>query len=395
MKSKSKKLQSCIVPLLWLVIGIYGILCTYLFYMQSVQPLDYNNRYFQSDLPYHISMTIDDGWYYSFTAYIYQALYRLAGNSTALIAGFLAVVQVLSVLLTERLLRLLFDRGKISVLTLASALGLNLVMAFFWPYAGSYPYVSYQAGNIWHNSTYQCMKPAAIAAVLCYLNLEKNYRQKITLRQWLLLSGLLVLTTGIKPSFLTVFAPMLAIKLLADLCRKVSFRQVFLLGSTVLPSLGVILWQNAVLFGTETGHGITFSPWYTFSLHANRTKLAVLCSIAFPLAVLLFSLKELFRDRRYLFFWGVTGIGFLEALCLAETGSRSRDGNFLWGYCIAIFLIFVFSFEKWLLLLKKEKHVLYYRTCFVIAGCVLAYQIFCGVCFFARLLQGETYFMAG
>nr|WP_297864254.1 hypothetical protein [uncultured Acetatifactor sp.] len=392
---KSKKLQSCIMPLLWLVIGIYGILCTYLFYMQSVQPLDYNNRYFQSDLPYHISMIIDDGWYYSFTAYIYQVLYRLAGNSTALIAGFLAVVQVLSVLLTERLLRLLFDRGKISVLTLASALGLNLVMAFFWPYAGSYPYVSYQAGNIWHNSTYQCMKPAAIAAVLCYLNLEKNYRQKITLRQWLLLSGLLVLTTGIKPSFLTVFAPMLAIKLLADLCRKVSFRQVFLLGSAVLPSLGVILWQNAVLFGTETGHGITFSPWYTFSLHANRTKLAVLCSIAFPLAVLLFSLKELFRDRRYLFFWGVTGIGFLEALCLAETGSRSRDGNFLWGYCIAIFLIFVFSFEKWLLLLKKEKHVLYYRTCFVIASCVLAYQIFCGVCFFARLLQGETYFMAG
>ncbi len=125
---KSKKLQSCIMPLLWLVIGIYGILCTYLFYMQSVQPLDYNNRYFQSDLPYHISMIIDDGWYYSFTAYIYQVLYRLAGNSTALIAGFLAVVQVLSVLLTERLLRLLFDRGKISVLTLASALGLNLVM---------------------------------------------------------------------------------------------------------------------------------------------------------------------------------------------------------------------------------------------------------------------------
>lgn len=395
MKNLTGKYKKYLLSLLWLVVGIYGALCAYLFYMQSVQPLDYNNRYFQSDLPYHISMIIDDGWYYSFTAYVYQILYRLGGNGTTLIAGFLAVVQVLSVLLTERLLRLLLRREKADALTLSAALGLNLVMAFFWPYAGQYPYVSYQAGNIWHNSTYQCMKPAAIAAVICYLSIEKNYRQKITLRQWLLLSGLLVLCTGIKPSFLTVFAPVLAIKLLTDLCGKVSFRQVFLLGSTVLPSLLVILWQNAVLFGTETGHGITFSPWYTFSLHANRTKLAVLCSVAFPLVVLLFSLKELLRDKRYFFMWGMTGIGFLEALCLVETGSRSRDGNFLWGYCIAIFLIFVFSFEKWLLFLKKEKHVLLYRACFVIAGCVLAYQVFCGVSFFTRLLQGETYFMGG
>lgn len=377
------------------MIGIYGVLCAYLFYMQSIQPLDYDNRYFQSDLPYHISMIINDGWYYSFTAYVYRFLYWLGGNGTTWIAGFLAVIQVLSVILTERLLRLLSGQKKLNMLTLGAALGLNLVMAFFWPYAGTYPYVSYQAGNIWHNSTYQCMKPAAIAAVICYLNLEKNYRQKITLRQWLLLSGLLLLCTGIKPSFLTVFAPVLAGKLLLDLCRKVPFRQVFLLGSTVLPSLGVILWQNAVLFGTETGHGITFSPWYTFSLHANRTKLAVLCSIAFPLVVLLFSLRELLRDKQYLFMWSMTGVGFLEALCLVETGNRSRDGNFLWGYCITIFLIFILSFEKWLLFLKKEKHVLLYRTCFVIAGCVLAYQIFCGVCFFARLLQGETYFMAG
>ena len=56
------------VPFLWAAVFAYGVLCVYLFYMQSVQPLDYNNRYFQSDLPYHISMIVDDGWYYSFTA---------------------------------------------------------------------------------------------------------------------------------------------------------------------------------------------------------------------------------------------------------------------------------------------------------------------------------------
>lgn len=384
-----------IVFILWLGVLIYGGLCLYLFYMQSVQPLDYDNRYFQSDLPYHISMIVDDGWYYSFTAYAYQLLYWLGGQRTGLIALFLALAAVLCVLLTQRLLALLLGRKGVDALTLGGALALNLVMPFFWRYAGEYRYVSYQAGNIWHNSTYQCMKPAALAAMIYYLRTEEGYRERLTGRQWLAMAGLLVLCTGIKPSFLTVFAPVLAVKLLADLCRKVPFRQVFLLGSTVLPACGVILWQNAVLFGADTGQGFTLSPWYTFSLHANRTKVAVLCSVAFPLVVALFSVKELLRDRRYLFAWGMTGVGFLEALLLVETGSRSRDGNFLWGYCMALFLIFVFSLGKWLLFLKKERHRLLYRIAFAVSGGVLAYQLFCGLVFFGRLLQGETYFMAG
>ena len=270
---------------------------------------------------------------------------------------------------------------------------MNLVMAFIWPYAGQYRYVSYQSGNLWHNSTYQCMKLAALAAMILYLKAEAGYRERVTAGQWTALAGALFVCTGIKPSFLTVFAPILAVKLLADLCRRVPFKQVFLLGSTVLPACGVVLWQNMVLFGEDTGHGISFSLWYTFSLHANRTKLAVLCSIAFPLAVLFFSARELFRDKRYLFVWGMTGLGFLEALCLVETGSRSRDGNFLWGYCIAIFLIFVLSFEKWLGLRKKSGEGLFFRAGFLICGGVFAYQVFCGAYFFARLLAGETYFM--
>lgn len=383
------------VYILWICVLIYGGLCLYLFYMQSIQPLDYDNRYFQSDLPYHISMIIDDGWYYSFTAYLYQLLYWLGGHRTGLIALFLAVVAVLCVVLTERLLALLMGRREADALTLGCALALNLVMPFFWRFAGEYRYVSYQAGNIWHNSTYQCMKPAALAVMIYYLKAEEGYRERLIGRQWLVLAGLLALCTGIKPSFLTVFAPVLAVKLLVDLCRKVPFKQVFLMGSTVLPACGVMLWQNAVLFGADTGQGFTLSPWYTFSLHANRTKVAVLCSVAFPLAVLLFSLRELLRDRRYLFAWGMTGAGFLEALLLVETGSRSRDGNFLWGYSMALFLIYVFSLEKWLLFLRKEEHRLLYRIAFAVSGCVLAYQLFCGIVFYGRLLQGETYFMVG
>ncbi len=391
---KSKGVLIC----LWAAVLLYGGMCLYLFYMQSIQALDANNRYFQSDLPYHISMILDDGWYYSFTAYAYKLLDWAGGGSTVLIAAFLAVVTVLCIFLTEKLLRLLLGRERMNVITCLGAFALNLVMPFFWSFAGQYRYVSYQSGNLWHNSTYQCMKLLALAVMLYYEKTESHYRSEITWKQWLMSAGLLFVCTGIKPSFLTVFAPVLAVKLLLDLCRGTSFKQVFLLGSTVLPACGVVLWQKMVLFGADTGNGIAFLPWYTFSLHANKTKLAVLCSVAFPVVVLLFSLKEQLRDRRCLFAWGMTGVGFLEALCLVETGSRSRDGNFLWGYCFALFLIYVYSFEKWLMLWKKAgksgKRILW-TAAFGISGGVFAYQVFCGVLFFARLMQGETYFMMG
>lgn len=390
-----EKLGKYAVPLLWVLTAVYGVSCLYLYYMQSIQPLDYDNRYYQSDLPYHISMIVDDGWYYSFTAYAYQLFYVLAGKGTALIAVFLAAVSVGCVVLTERLLRIFTGQERLDSLTLGGALLLNMVMPFFFQWAGQYRYVSYQSGNIWHNSTYLCMKLCAIAALLFYFKIEKDYAEKIVWKQWFGFAVALVITTGVKPSFLTVFAPAMALKLLWDLFHKVPFKQIFLFGCAVLPACGVVLWQNMVLFGEDTGQGFAIKPWFTFSLHADRPKAAVLCSIAFPLVMLVFSLRELIRDKKFFFAWLMTGIGFLEALLLAETGSRSRDGNFIWGYAFAIFYIFTVSFVKWLKLWREREHSRINKMMFGLAGIVLLYQAYCGVYFFIRLLGGETYFMLG
>ena len=383
----------------FLVLAAYGVACFYLHYMQSIQPAEYENRYFQSDLPYHISMIIEDGWYYSFTAYVYQILYVLGGNSGVLIAVFLTGMSVGTVLLTKKLLAL-EDGAKEKELSLTvQALMCNLVMAFFLPLAGKYRYVSYQNGNLWHNSTYLVMRLIGMATLLYYFRLEKTYGERISAKNWFILTALLAVGTGVKPSFLTVFAPALALKLLWDLFHRVRFRQIFLLGCTVLPSLGVMLWQNAVLFGQDTGNGFHFAPWYTFSLHADRPKAAVLCSLAFPLVVVLFSLKKIFSDKQYFFAWMMAGIGFFEALLLAETGSRSRDGNFLWGYLFALFFLYVYSFRvfKEMLLTRREEKDTKVVSWIPVALCglVFLYQLYCGVYFFLRLLGGETYFMFG
>lgn len=408
--------------------GVYGIACTYLYYMQSIQPLDYNNRTFQSDLPYHISMIVDDGWYYSFTAFAYQLLYLLAGKGTILIAIFLGLLTVGSVIATEMILRKILkaedENGNVAfsrAFCLGAALLLQFVMPFFLPYAGQYRYVSYQAGNLWHNSTYLCMRFFALFAFYLYLELAEEYKTRLDVKKLVAFSALLILCTGVKPSFLTVFAPIMALKLLWDLFHKVPFKNIFIFGLTVIPACLVVLWQNVVLFGDDTGNGVTFSPWYTFSLHADRPKWAALCSLAFPLAVLggtvvlvllqrlfskevTFTVRGIFGEKLgkiYVFLWGVTLVGLALALCLVESGSRNRDGNFLWGYSIGIFLIQMVSFLLYMIQIRNlrknvTKQAVFrtvVRVMFLGEGLVLLYQTYCGIYFWLRLLCGETYFM--
>lgn len=165
---------------------LYAVACLWLFWQQSVADLSVEGEIpYQSDLPLHISMIVEDGWYYSFTAYAYKLLYVLCGGSTFGIAFFLAAVCTATVYAMESLVCRLGKYEEKSWFTLLLALSLNLVMPVYVRAVGEYRYVSYQAGNIWHNSTYLCMRLAALIALLCYFRLEKKYRQGITWREWL------------------------------------------------------------------------------------------------------------------------------------------------------------------------------------------------------------------
>ena len=49
---------------------LYAVACLWLFWQQSVADLSVEGEIpYQSDLPLHISMIVEDGWYYSITAY--------------------------------------------------------------------------------------------------------------------------------------------------------------------------------------------------------------------------------------------------------------------------------------------------------------------------------------
>lgn len=373
-----------------ILVILYGIACLWLFYRQSVADLTVEGAIpYESDLPLHISMIIEDGWYYSFTAYAYKMLYMIFGGTTVGITLFLGACATATVYLTEEFVCQLGKYGKKTWFTLLLALSLNFVMPAYIRVVGEYRYVSYQSGNIWHNSTYICMRLAALAALLCYFRLEEKYREGISWKEWGCFALLNFVCTGIKPSFLVVFSPVMGIFLLADLFRRVPLKRILVFGSALLPSGLVILWQNSVLFGEETGNGIEFRPWYTFALHANITKLAVVCSVLFCGLVVLLTLKKAVSEKNYLFIAAMTVLGFLEALCLVESGSRAADGNFLWGYSFCLFVLFAVCAVKWLEFGGKGVQ----RILRIGLGLVYAWHLYCGLYFFANLVAGTSYWM--
>lgn len=373
-----------------ILVILYGIACLWLFYRQSVADLTVEGAIpYESDLPLHISMIIEDGWYYSFTAYAYKLLYTVFGGTTFGIALFLSVCAAAAVYVMENFVCRLGKYREKTWFTLLLALSLNLVMPVYIRIVGEYRYVSYQSGNIWHNSTYICMRLAALAVLLCYFRLEGKYREGITWKEWCGFALLNVVCTGIKPSFLLVFSPVMGIFLLADLFRRVPLKRILVFGSALLPSGLVILWQNSVLFGEETGNGIELRPWYTFSLHANITKLAVVCSVLFCVLVVLVTMKKLVSEKSYLFIVVMAILGFLEALCLVESGSRAADGNFLWGYSFCLFVLFAVCAVKWLEFSGKGAR----RILRIGLGLVYAWHLYCGLYFFVNLVAGASYWM--
>ncbi len=374
---------------------IYGGLLVYLHYNQTLFEV---GGPFESDLPYHIKMAVEDNWYYSFTAFVYVFIYKLP-FANLLVGFFLAICELVTVFGTWLLLKELWKQYELKVstgMTLCFATALNFVMAFYVKAVNARHYIGYQNASIWHNSTYICMKVVSVFVLWYFLRLMNTYKTKLSLKQWIIFTVLVALSTGIKPSFLMVFAPVMAIMLLVDWIRGTKFSKVFLFGLTVIPSLLIILWQNVVLFGSDTGNSFIIKPFYTLAQRSDNPKIALLFSVLFPFVIGLFHIKDLWKDKLYLGSLLVWGFGFLEVFLFVESGTRSKDANFMWGYSISLFVLFTISLIRWFRDLKNKDFLGKYKilrySYLVVAGAIFVYHVISGIWFFGILLSGATYF---
>ena len=396
MEQKKKWTIDKVGTLLLIVFNLlYGALLVYLHYNQLLFEV---GGPFEADTPYHVKMAVEDNWYYSFTAFVYVFLYKFPWGDM-LTAIFLSLCELATIFGTYLLLKEIWKKYQIKIgtaVTLLGATALNFVMAFYVKAVNERHYIGYQNASIWHNSTYICMKLVSVFVLWYFLKLIDEYKNKLTVKQWIIFTALVALSTGIKPSFLMVFAPVMAIMLLIDWIKGTKFRKVFVFGLTVIPSLLIILWQNVVLFGADTGNGFTIKPFYTLAQRSDNPKIALVLSVLFPAIVGLFHIKDVWKDKLYLGSLLIWAFGFLEVFLFVESGTRSKDANFMWGYSISLFVLFLISFVRWLRdclhkdFLGKMKVI----RCgyLVVTGAVFAYHVISGIWFFGILLTGATYF---
>ncbi len=373
----------------FLALVLYFALAFYLFYSQlTVYPVDVQHR-FESDTYVHVRFAVEDGYFYSLSSFIYYILSKLPAGMIV-ISAFLSIATVMSIPLTGILISKIPEAGKMPpVIRDILSFCANFVMGFYLPFVNRQHYIGYQNANMWHNSTYILMKCAALSAMLFFIDAFKERKDRIGLKNWLLYTCFLAVATGFKASFFTVFAPCLAIVLLYGFIKKeVSFKNAFILAVSVVPSFIVMAVESLVLFD-DSGSGIVIAPFKTFFERGDHPKVSLVTSVFFILIVIVLSVKTIFRDRYYVYGLLMFAVGFVESLLLAEDGARGRDANFLWGYSIALFFMFILSAVKlWQCFKQKEIKALF-------AGCamlVYLWHVFSGVWHFVLLLQGFTYF---
>lgn len=371
---------------------IYAVLLFYLYYNQLLYPI---TGRFESDTALHVMFAVKDHYYHSLSAFLYIFLAWLP-FSEILIATVLTIATVGAIISTKFLVLQIISRYDFEMSDIAVniiSFITNILMAFYVKSANSNHYIGYECANMWHNSTYIFMRIFAIITVIYFFKAYASYKQGKFSKEFYLYILFLMIATGFKASFLTVFAPFLAIVLLRDLIKKEKFGRVFIFAVSIIPSLAVMLVQSIVLSGGD-GNGYAISPFTALSLRGSHPKITLVLSVLFPLIVFLTHIRDFYKDKIYFATLIFTAIAFLEVFLLVEVGERSLDGNFMWGYSIALFFLFVVSIIKMVrdFFERRENGRMISYVLFAFESIILSWHVITGIVYFFILLTGVTYF---
>lgn len=215
----------------------------------------------------------------------------------------------------------------------------------FIPFISKHFLLGMASPTIWHNPTLIMVKPVAIiTTVLTAYYLDHH----ITIKNALKISVLLLLSTLCKPAFSEIFIPAFTLfgALYYSWSRKnISCWLVIVLPTTLLLLAQLFIWH-------DQGAHIVFAPGLVIGVFTHNYVLALLRSIAFPLAILI--LRKPWKNTALMLSWIHTTLAYLQFLLLAEM-PRYAHGNFGWGYSIGLSLIFLFSLIELAQWLKQEQ----------------------------------------
>ncbi len=293
-----------------------------------------------SDIPIHFSLTP------AVTTSSYSILAVLVRSLLAAGADVLTRAWVAILLLTA----FIALKGVISFQVLSKdteswmrPVCIALALAFVMPIANWWHpqsiYLGQIAPTVWHNSTTILAMPVVI---VLFFAAVRSLREP-TVKNLALTSGACLLCALIKPSYVLGLLPvLLAWHSVRALRRdRAPLRQVAAHAATLAgPALALIVVQSWLVV-SRADSGVIVAPFAVWSLYSPNIPTSLLLSIAFPVAV-----SVLYRDRfddwtALILAWSVFAVALAEFILLAEPGPRMSHANFLWGACMALFILFL------------------------------------------------------
>ncbi len=324
-------------------------------------------------------------------------MWAAAGIVTALAEAitYFLVYKALETAISEK-----FPRWLLALLTLSAFLVNTLALP------GQHLYLGRGNINPWHNPTTLMSRPFAAAVFFMTVRIYNRrrygchralttpdedgrpfsfsggfwagFREPVYTAAELILYPLcLLFCTYAKPAFLQYFAPAVLIFLLIDVIRSRGKLLPFCikLALAYIPAGLILLSQFFSFFdlsslssaagaaGTSTassGYGMAIyfvnSSTESFGDFINALSYAIFGMVnlcAFPLFILLVDARRSFRSAACrLGFIGLL-VARLEAMLLHETGDRAIHGNFLWGYYMAVWMLWCTAIGRFVQLWTK------------------------------------------
>lgn len=263
----------------------------------------------------------------------------------------------------------------------------------FW----TYRYMGVFTPNIWHNSTYIASKPFAILTFLSFASLfEKMKEKKESVWDYLFFSTSLLLTTLAKPSYTIVFGLSAVVITLFCILGKQTIRQIMALFLSTIPTLAALIYQYIDVFTHSSGEGekgIGISLCLVWNLVCSNIPTAILMAGFFPFISLVFNFRKLRTNYAYIMSWLQYFFGIVCFLVLYEKGSRMHDGNFVWGYCHALFIVYFTSLmlliDDTISVTKGSKNGRFIPI--AIQWIAFTMHLINGIVYYVSLMHGEVY----
>lgn len=342
------------------ILFIVFIFCSsfFLFYNQSFRT---QGKFYGPDLEEHIQLAVQ---YFSHQTYlphpgIHTVCYyfsKITGISLQysfilVLSLCVVAIVVMIFLILLNFLREYYSSGFVLLLTFLSL----LLSAIYVPFFNKNIILPQGSPNVWHNPTLIAIKPFVFIAFMLMISffIHSEYQNKF--KYYFLIAGTLLFCNWIKPNFVLSFLPAMAIWISITYPR----RWILYLKSLalVLPCIIYLSIQYFATYNSGIKEGIIFDFLGVMKLYSPNPYFSLFLGTAFPSLLILFRFKKVFKNPYFLVGFLNLVIAILQMMFFAEWPQRYRHANFIWGYLIALQIMFIFGeveFFKWWVEKKKS-----------------------------------------